>query len=192
MADRTGAASLRADPNSEEQQLMILVSYDGSEDAQAAIDRVARLMPGAAATVVTVWEPLMETVMRRGAVGVGIGMAGGFADGGETDAANERAALDSATEGADRATAAGLHAQPRTAVRHNGIANAILAVAREIDADLIVMGTRGRSGMTSFMLGSVSHALAQHADRAVMVVPSAALAAERRERVDQRRRPVRV
>ena len=46
------------------------------------------------------------------------------------------------------------------------------------------MGTRGLSGVKSFLLGSVSHAVVQHADRAVLVVPSPELSERRRERVD--------
>ena len=57
---------------------MILVSYDGSADAQAAIDHVAQLMPGAQATVVTVWEPVLDALLRTGSLGagMGVGMAG--------------------------------------------------------------------------------------------------------------------
>jgi hypothetical protein len=36
------------------------------------------------------------------------------------------------------------------------------------------------------LLGSVSHAVLQHADRAVIVVPSPAVAEERREWIDRR------
>jgi nucleotide-binding universal stress UspA family protein len=162
---------------------MILVSYDGSADAQAAIERVARLMPGVEATVLTVWEPFIDTITRTGSMGVGLGTAGSGVEAERIDAAGRAAALATATEGADRANLGGLVAQPQCAARHDGIANTILAAAAEHDADAIVMGTRGLGGVKSFLLGSVSHAVVQHADRAVLVVPSATVGDRRRERV---------
>ena len=164
---------------------MILVSYDGSADAQAAIDHVAQLMPGAQATVVTVWEPVLDALLRTGSLGagMGVGLAGAYAESERIDAALRAAALARATEGAERAAAAGLIANARCEGRDGDVANTILVAAAELDADLVVMGTRGRSGVTSFLLGSVSQAVVHHADRAVMVVPSVALAARRHDRV---------
>ncbi len=158
---------------------MILICYDGSADAQAAIERVGRLMPGSTATVLVIWETLLETMTRSGLLGAGLGMVGMYSDQ-ESDAAIEQAAVETAADGVQRATTAGLLAQPRIARRHDDIAAAILAVATEVDADLIVLGTRGLSGVKSLMLGSVSHAVLHHADRAVLVVPSPALAERRR------------
>lgn len=160
---------------------MILLSYDGSADAQAAIDRVALLMPGARATVVTVWEPYIDQLTRTGSLGMGYGMVGSDADSQRIDENNKGAALQKATEGAERATAAGLVATPQCATREGSVANTILRTAEELDADLIAMGTRGLGGVMSFLLGSVSHGVVQHADRAVLVVPSPTVADERRE-----------
>lgn len=161
---------------------MILVSYDGSGDATAAIDRVAHVMPGAEVTVLTVWEPFMQTMALTG-MGMGMGVTGGYSatDSESVDETIREAAFATATEGAHHARAAGLDARPRTESRDGDVATTILAVAEAVDADIIAMGTRGRSGVKAFLLGSVSHAVVQHADRAVLVVPSLTLAERRRD-----------
>jgi nucleotide-binding universal stress UspA family protein len=164
--------------------MRILIGYDGSADAQAAIERGGLLMPGSEATVLVIWETILETMTRNGSLGMGLGFIGGYG-GDDADTAMEKAALDTATDGAQRANAAGLVAQPRIAHRHDGIAAAILAVAADVDADVILLGTRGLSGVKSLMLGSVSHAILHHADRAVLVVPSSDLAAQRHRWADR-------
>jgi nucleotide-binding universal stress UspA family protein len=46
----------------------------------------------------------------------------------------------------------------------------ILRVAREENADLIVMGAKGHSNLSFILLGSVSQGVVQHADRPVLIV----------------------
>lgn len=164
---------------------MILLSYDGSADAKAAIERAAELMPGQYATVLTVWVPFMDSMARTCAPGMGIGMAGtyAYADAPEIDQACSAAALATATDGAERATAAGLVASPLTQARDGDVASTILAVATDLDASVIAMGTRGLNRVKALLLGSVSHVVVQHADRAVLVVPSRALVERRQDRV---------
>jgi nucleotide-binding universal stress UspA family protein len=159
--------------------MMILICYDGSADAQAAIQRAGLLMPGSDATVLVVWETIIETMTRNGSLGMGMGMGGAY-DNDEIEASIKQAALDTAADGAQRAVDAGLVAQPRTANRDDEIAAVILAVAGDVDADVIVMGTRGLGGVKSMMLGSVSHAVLHHADRPVLVIPSPGLSEQRR------------
>lgn len=163
--------------------MTILIGYDGSVDAQAAIDRAGLLMPGSDATVLVIWETILEAMTRSGALGMGSGMIGIDLDV-TADAAIEQAAHDTAAEGVQRAAAAGLVAQPRIANRDGAIAGVILGVAAEVNADVIVLGTRGLSGVKSLVLGSVSHAVLHHADRPVLVVPSADLAEQRHRWAD--------
>lgn len=62
----------------------------------------------------------------------------------------------------------------RTDVReaHYGhVAQTLSAAAEELNADMIVVGSRGRSDVGSLTLGSVSHKLLHLAHRPVLVVP---------------------
>jgi nucleotide-binding universal stress UspA family protein len=159
--------------------MMILICYDGSADAQAAIDRAGQLMPGSDATVLVIWDTLLQSMARHGTLVMGFGI-GAYADDG-TDAALEKMALDTADDGVQRAIAAGLVAQPQVVNRQDEIAADILAVATGLSAEAIVLGTRGRGSVKSALLGSVSQTVLHHADRPVLVIPSSALA-ERRQR----------
>jgi len=95
------------------------------------------------------------------------------------DEVAERAARDRAEQGVERARDAGLNPQPRTHARGATIAETILSEADDVGAEVIVLGTRGLTGVKSLLLGSVSHAVLQHADRPVMVVPWPEAAAKR-------------
>jgi hypothetical protein len=64
---------------------------------------------------------------------------------------------------------------PRITNRNGDIAAAVLAIASGVDAALIAIGTRGLGGVKSLVMGSVSRAVLHHADRPVLVIPSARL-----------------
>lgn len=153
---------------------MILIGYDGSPDAQAAIQHAGELLGGRPATVLSVWERFQEVLIRSG-----VAMPIGEVDYEALDRSYEEQAGQRAEEGAELARAAGLKAEARTRARGGSIADTVLAEAEELDAEAIVLGTRGLTGLKSFFLGSVSHAVLQNADRPVIVVPSAETAAER-------------
>lgn len=60
--------------------------------------------------------------------------------------------------------------QVDTRVEPGEYADNILAVAEEIDADMIVVGSRGLGRLAGLFLGSVSHKIVQHARCTVLVV----------------------
>jgi nucleotide-binding universal stress UspA family protein len=159
---------------------MILICYDGSDDAKAAIDQAGKLLHGQPATVLTVWQPFAEVLAETP---LGFGIAPGVLNIEEADNASREAAEGLAAEGAELARQVGFNAQARESSRLETTAHAILTEAAEVEASAIVMGSRGLTGLKSLLLGSVSHSVLQRADRTVIVVPSPAVASSRKRRL---------
>jgi nucleotide-binding universal stress UspA family protein len=145
----------------------VLFCFDGSEGSQSALRAAGQLIQRPAdAVVLTVWEAI-ETQRA---------LAGGFAASFPTDAAaldaeEEASARSVAEEGALRATEHGYTAVPMVRQSVAGVAEAILEVAGELSARVIVCGQRGRGPLRTALLGSVSHALASHTRRPVLIAP---------------------
>ncbi|HXO10323.1 MAG TPA: universal stress protein [Solirubrobacteraceae bacterium] len=157
---------------------MILIGYDGSDNAKEAIEHAGALFGGQPAIVLSVWEPFSGIVARTPS---SLGFAG-IADYEAIDQASRNSANHDAEEGAALARGAGLDASARIATRAGPVAQTILNEADAVDAAAIVLGTRGLGGVGSLLLGSVSHALVQSADRPVLIVPSAELSESRTEK----------
>ncbi len=153
---------------------IILICYDGSSDSRAAIEHAAELVKGQPVTVLTVWEPFAQVIARTATGGLALGA--GTVDVAEVDEATRKGAEQ---RGAELAREHGLDAHPRTCSQETTTAGAILGEAAGLGASAILMGSRGLTGLKSVLLGSVSHAVIQHADRAVIVVPSPEVAASR-------------
>jgi nucleotide-binding universal stress UspA family protein len=156
---------------------VILICYDGSDDAKAAIKHLGALLPGAAATVLTVWEPFSDVA--SGSPKGRLSPLALITNVGDANDAMLTQAREVAAEGVELANGAGLKAEPATDEQGESVAEAILSGADKLDADMIVLGSRGLGGVASVLLGSVSHRVLQHADRPVLVIPSAAVAARR-------------
>lgn len=54
-------------------------------------------------------------------------------------------------------------------VRHGGPSRVVVEVAEELDADLVVVGSRGHGGFAGLLLGSVSRKVIEHAGTVVAV-----------------------
>ena len=66
-----------------------------------------------------------------------------------------------------RATGVTVHCQ----LLEGSAVTALLRAAEEVEADLVVLGSRGAGGFSDLHLGSTSHQVALHADRPVTIVP---------------------
>ena len=134
------------------------------------------------ARILTVWQPFVEVVARNA---VGFGMVPSVPNSEEIDEASRAAAEHTAAAGVQLAADRGMKAQPLVCSQATTSARAILSEAQRLGATAIVMGSRGLTGVKSLLLGSVSHEVIQHADRAVVVVPSPEVAAQRAREVSE-------
>lgn len=138
----------------------IVVGVDGSENAARALKWAVgeATLRGAKLRIVSGWDVTP------------VAYSGGFSPG--------PVVLDSAREGAqavNRRAVQEVHrlapSLPCEAAVGEGPA-ADLIVKQAEDADLVVVGNRGHGELASFVLGSVSHEVAQHASCPVVVVRS--------------------
>ncbi|MGK5552040.1 universal stress protein [Actinomadura kijaniata] len=151
--------------------MTIMIAYDGSDDARAAVEFAARHLRPEPVTVLTVWEPMLSQLAWAPLA------AGGpipAADPAAEEWTEQEHAAKVADDGAARARAAGFTDVTARAERCDGPAwSAIVDVADELDATLIVTGSRGLSGARSVLLGSVSTRVLHHTRRPVLIVPPA-------------------
>jgi nucleotide-binding universal stress UspA family protein len=147
----------------------LVLCYEGSEDAKHAIEHAGSVLGGRDALVVTVWQPTPAL--------------GSSASAGPTDSTSDfvevdRAAADLgervARDGVRIAQRAGLHAKPVAVEVTGPVWKTILDIADRHDAAIIVMGSRGLTGLRPLLLGSVSSAIVHHADRPTLVIRQSA------------------
>ena len=145
----------------------VLFCYDGSSGSRAAMTAAAELVAHPVpACVLTIWQPASVLVARAGGFG-----AGYLSDEDTVDREEEQLARQAAEEGVERARAQGYEATFRVERAVEGPGRAIIEIADELDARLIVCGRRGLGAVASTLLGSVSHALATRSGRPVLVAP---------------------
>jgi nucleotide-binding universal stress UspA family protein len=143
---------------------MVLIAYDGSPHARAAIAHAGETLRPGPAVVATAWTSFADSAPRAVLRHVVLPVVE------DLDVAGREEAEELAAEGAELARAAGFEAQPR-AVRAGGpFFAALLEVADEIDAGVIVAGSRGRSSVAAAVLGSVSTGILHHTTRPVLVI----------------------
>ena len=151
----------------------LLIAFDGSAAAEAAVRAAGALFPGARATVLMVHEPAVASVS---AFRVGGGLMPPELveqNVGELERELVGEAESAAAEGAKLAGALGLAAEPAVAGGARQPWEPILAAAADREADVVVCGSRGRGAVARSVLGSTSSSLLYHAQRAVLIVPEA-------------------
>lgn len=138
----------------------ILVPVDGSSTSQAAVSKATELAKvfGSTVTVIYVIDPYPFT-------GVGTDFAYGQAEYLSAATAEANTAVHAAK---DSFAAAGVTVSTSIIEAHTAW-RGIVEAGDSLQADLIVMGSHGRSGLEKLVLGSVAQAVLSHTKRPVLV-----------------------
>ena len=140
----------------------IVVGTDGSETAGEAVRQATELAKavGAKIHLVSAFEPVGNQRLREERQQVPEDMSW---------MVNQREDVDATLkEAAEQIQQAGVDVE--TNARQGDPADAILDVAEEKSADLIVVGNKGMSGAKRFLLGSVPNKVSHHAPCSVMII----------------------
>jgi len=143
----------------------IVVGTDGSETAGKAVLQATELarQVGASVSLVSAYEPVSGNRLREEKREVPKDMEW---------MVNPREDVDrTLEEAAEEAKGAGIDVE--THARQGDPADAILDVAEEQHADLIVVGNKGMTGAKRFLLGSVPNKVSHHAPSSVLIVRTA-------------------
>ena len=147
----------------------VLLAFDGSRDAEAAIAAAARMLGPRAAVVVTAWEPAATWAPYDPVTVIAAPVERLVSRAAGVDDSFRELAQETMERGVRLASEAGFQAEGR--LLRGRPAHTICEVAEEIGADPIVVGARGAGRIESALLGNVSAAVVAHAERAVLVVP---------------------
>jgi nucleotide-binding universal stress UspA family protein len=147
-----------------------LLCFDGSADAANAIAVAGVLLGLREAKVLTVWEPMAVWQPYDPAAVLSAGVSRLSSERLGLDEIAREIAQATMQRGVELAREAGFNASGE--LKSGKAWRAICEAAEEIEAVPIVLGARGLSRVQSLLLGSVSGAVAAHARRALLIVPS--------------------
>jgi nucleotide-binding universal stress UspA family protein len=143
----------------------ILIAYDGSEHVKHAIKVAAAELGGGPAEVVHAWEPLASASSRLAVYAFIAGAA-------PLELEYERQQAESkAEEGAELARQVGFEASAVAIECDGPVAAVLIDYINRHRPRLVVMGTRGLTGLRSVVAGSVSRSVCAHAHVPVLIVP---------------------
>lgn len=140
----------------------IIVGTDGSDTAAMAVASAVELasLTGATLHIVSAYEPVAGQRLRD---------ASPVAQSDEQWLINVRTEVDaSLATAASQARAASVPVE--IYARQGDAADAVLDVAEERDADLIILGNKGMTGARRFLLGSVPNRVSHHAPCSVLII----------------------
>lgn len=146
--------------------MKILLATDGSDYSKAAIEELAR-MPFPNGTKVRIVSAFENTPLITSSYASMGGLAGGYA---ETSEIVENLSENVLNKAAELLKKKNPELSITTVAINGSPKHVILEEAEKAGADLIVVGSHGRGVIGRFLLGSVSQAVAMHAQCSVLIV----------------------
>ncbi|HVS05809.1 MAG TPA: universal stress protein [Candidatus Dormibacteraeota bacterium] len=140
----------------------IVVGIDGSDHAATALEWAVRMARGMGSEVVAVYAIDLPTWFASAAGGVP-----------PQPDPEWRAEMKTEFEGQWCKPLKDAGVRYRTVMEDGRAASVITRVADEVNADVIVVGRRGRGGVAELVLGSVSHELVLQSKRPVLLISQA-------------------
>jgi nucleotide-binding universal stress UspA family protein len=172
-ATRMDDAATSATPPEPATPRPAVLAYDGSEPAIAALREAVALLGARPLLIATVWEPGLAAMPATSPDASMLGVASTPIDP-ETMLAVDRAQSEHAAHVADAgvrlARELGATAEPVVLDDEGDVASTLATLADGRDAAVIVVGSRGHSGLRARVLGSTTKRLVHHAGRPVLVV----------------------
>jgi nucleotide-binding universal stress UspA family protein len=141
----------------------IVVGTDGSATASAAVDHAARLAASVGATlhVLHAYKPITSMLTSDPSVPL--------PDPTSMQAGRKEHAESVCALAAERARVAGARPETHVTAAHDP-ADALVTLAEDVGADLIVVGNKGMAGARRFITGSVPNRVAHHCPCHLLVV----------------------
>jgi nucleotide-binding universal stress UspA family protein len=153
----------------------VIVGYDATAPASAALDAAARLLPHAHAWITHLWTPLLADDNLRRRLRTAEQNLDAFLPALERE--SEWRAARTAETGAVLARANGWEAETLIHRVMGGEGLELAQLAEKMQPDLVLLGTRGLSGIRA-VLGSVSDMVVHYSPKPVLVVPHPLLRTE--------------
>lgn len=151
--------------------LNILLPTDGSRDSWKAVD-VLKSIEFSVDTTLTLFHVIKKKIYETGQVLGSVGKSRTEFARLAKDLCGDRgsAGVDLLKDTKDALSSTGLKIRERLAFGHE--AQEILKAAKLQKADLVIVGSKGLTGLRRLLMGSVAHTVSQHAPCSVLVVRS--------------------
>ena len=149
----------------------ILVPVDGSKYAQDAVEYAVKIAKLTRAKIIALHVMHLPTYAYAYSGGQGVSPVAIPTPLPVEVSENEKVAAKKIVDDiAKMVEEAGVAVETKIVERHPSVPDAIIQFASEADVDLIVMGTKGKTGIKRFLLGSVTESVVHHAHCPVLVV----------------------